>query len=95
LYQLPLYQGPVPPGLFKAISTNLDESAFDIVNEFVSDNSIKHFSPKTSLVVRVVDEQRAAHFLHPLANYVPSKKYIPLNERDQYKYLEKPSGGLV
>lgn len=73
----------------------MDESAFDKVNEFVSSNSIKQFSPKTSVVVKVVDEQRAAHFLHPLSSYVPSKKYIPLEDRDQYKYTEQSSGRLV
>ena len=73
---MPLYKGPVPRNFLELLANDPEVGVQERLEDFLKSEEIKPFSEPTSIVAKVVDNQRAAHYLEPFGAYRPSQRLM-------------------
>jgi hypothetical protein len=68
-----------------------NKSAKTIIQEFVQRQEIQTYKDPIQIIVKVVDNQRAAHFLRPLEELHPSKRFLSPEEKEKYIFKNQVS----
>ena len=87
---VPVYQGKMPKELIERVKGDTDSHSIEIINDLLKKGSIKLMKDPVVAVVKVVDNQRSAHFLKKLYEITPGKRFLSIEQRKTHVY-NKPS----
>jgi hypothetical protein len=73
---MPLYKGSVPHNFLELLANDPEVTVQERIEDFLKTEEIKPFYDPQSIVAKVVDNQRAAHYLEPFGTYKPSQRLM-------------------
>mmetsp|Transcript_24184 Transcript_24184/g.37202 ORF Transcript_24184/g.37202 Transcript_24184/m.37202 type:complete len:191 (+) Transcript_24184:4623-5195(+) len=91
VFSLPVFDGTIDPTVLEALkqSTNPAQHLNELAMKGI--NGVK-YKGKTSIIIRMVDQQRKLHFHNPIDREPPSVQYIYPSKAKDLIYKKGPSG---
>jgi hypothetical protein len=77
LFQVPILEGEPPQKLIEMLLQDPNRPPLESLKKFKQRvKNIDYLYGNPSLIIRVIDAQRSAHFIEPLEQLEPSKRWI-------------------
>ena len=96
VFQLPVYKGKLPSAFIELLQNDRDVHVSDRIEEFLVTKEFETYkNQQISVVVKIVDNQRAAHYMQPFEQYEPSKRLMRNEDKNQYFFRPTDGGKKI
>jgi len=91
VFSLPVFEGKIDPSVLMALRSQ--ENCIQYLNDLCKnkENGVK-YKGKTSLIIRMVDQQRKLHFHKPIDMDPPSLVHVAEGKKKELKYDKSRKG---